>query len=319
MNRTVDLIVPCFNESEMLDMFYEHTKEVVSKIEGYDFSFIFIDDGSKDDTLEKLERIAEKDDAVKYISFSRNFGKEAALYAGFSNSTADLVAAIDADLQHPPELLQQMIDAIDKEGYDTCSARRVSRDGEPKIRSFFARMFYRMINKMSDIEIVDGAVDYRMMRREMVDAIVSMPEVERFTKGIFSWVGFKTKWIEFKNIERIAGETKWSFWKLFKYAISGITGFTTAPLKFATFAGALVSGISLISLIVVIIKTIAEKSAGSGYATLVTLVLFTCGIILLFLGIIGEYLSKMYYEIKHRPIYVTRRTNIKKRRNDNEE
>lgn len=319
MNRTVDLIVPCFNESEMLDMFYEHTKEVVSKIEGYDFSFIFIDDGSKDDTLEKLERIAEKDDAVKYISFSRNFGKEAALYAGFSNSTADLVAAIDADLQHPPELLQQMIDAIDKEGYDTCSARRVSRDGEPKIRSFFARMFYRMINKMSDIEIVDGAVDYRMMRREMVDAIVSMPEVERFTKGIFSWVGFKTKWIEFKNVERIAGETKWSFWKLFKYAISGITGFTTAPLKFATFAGALVSGISFISLIVVIIKTIAEKSAGSGYATLVTLVLFTCGIILLFLGIIGEYLSKMYYEIKHRPIYVTRRTNIKKRRNDNEE
>ncbi len=319
MNRTVDLIVPCFNESEMLDMFYEHTKEVVSKIEGYDFSFIFIDDGSKDDTLEKLERIAEKDDAVKYISFSRNFGKEAALYAGFSNSTADLVAAIDADLQHPPELLQQMIDAIDKEGYDTCSARRVSRDGEPKIRSFFARMFYRMINKMSDIEIVDGAVDYRMMRREMVDAIVSMPEVERFTKGIFSWVGFKTKWIEFKNVERIAGETKWSFWKLFKYAISGITGFTTAPLKFATFAGALVSGVSFISLIVVIIKTLVEKSAGSGYATLVTLVLFTCGIVLLFLGIIGEYLSKMYYEIKHRPIYVTRRTNIKKRRNDNEE
>lgn len=319
MNRTVDLIVPCFNESEMLDMFYEHTKEVVSKIEGYDFSFIFIDDGSKDDTLEKLERIAEKDDAVKYISFSRNFGKEAALYAGFSNSTADLVAAIDADLQHPPELLQQMIDAIDKEGYDTCSARRVSRDGEPKIRSFFARMFYRMINKMSDIEIVDGAVDYRMMRREMVDAIVSMPEVERFTKGIFSWVGFKTKWIEFKNVERIAGETKWSFWKLFKYAISGITGFTTAPLKFATFAGALVSGVSFISLIIVIIKTLVEKSAGSGYATLVTLVLFTCGIVLLFLGIIGEYLSKMYYEIKHRPIYVTRRTNIKKRRNDNEE
>ena len=217
--KTVELIVPCFNEEEMVELFYETTNKIVSKIEGYSFSFIFIDDGSKDNTIIKIKNLASKYDNVKYISFSRNFGKEAAMYAGFKASTADRVAVIDADLQHPPELIEQMLRAIDEEGYDSCSARRVSREGEPKIRSAFSRLFYKLINKMSDIEIVDGAVDFRMMRREMVDAICEMPERQRFSKGIFCWVGFNTKWIEFKNIERIAGETTWSFWGLFKYAI----------------------------------------------------------------------------------------------------
>lgn len=308
--KTVDLIVPCYNEAEMLPIFYEHTKEVLSKLTNYKFTFIFVDDGSCDDTLSILTSLAEKDSAVKYISFSRNFGKEAALYAGFENSTGNFAVAIDADLQHPPELIEDMLKAVDGEGYDTCSARRVSRDGEPKIRSAFARAFYKLINKISDIDLVDGAVDYRMMTHQVVEAILSMPERERFTKGIFSWVGFKTKWLEFKNVERLKGETKWSFWGLFKYAISGITAFTTAPLRLATYTGLVIALLSFLFLIVEIIKTLIVGITGTGYATIVTLILFTCGIILLFFGIIGEYLAKMYSEIKHRPIYLTRKTNI---------
>ncbi len=308
--KTVDLIVPCYNEAEMLPIFYEHTKEVLSKLTDYSFTFIFVDDGSRDDTLEIITELAEKDRQVKYISFSRNFGKEAALYAGFENSTGNFAVAIDADLQHPPELIEDMLKAVDGGGYDTCSARRVSRDGEPKIRSVFARAFYKLINKMSDIDLVDGAVDYRMMTHQVVEAILSMPERERFTKGIFSWVGFKTKWLEFKNVERLKGETKWSFWGLFKYAISGITAFSTAPLRLATYTGLIIALLSFLFLIVEVIKTLIVGITGTGYATIVTLILFTCGIILLFFGIIGEYLAKMYSEIKHRPIYLTRKTNI---------
>lgn len=309
--KTVELIVPCFNEEEMVELFYETTNKIVSKIEGYSFSFIFIDDGSKDNTIIKIKNLASKYGNVKYISFSRNFGKEAAMYAGFKASTADRVAVIDADLQHPPELIEQMLKAIDEEGYDSCSARRISREGEPKIRSAFSRLFYKLINKMSDIEIVDGAVDFRMMRREMVDAICEMPERQRFSKGIFCWVGFNTKWIEFKNIERIAGETTWSFWGLFKYAIDGILAFTTAPLKVLNIIGVIVSSFSFVFLIIEFIKKlILGQAVTPGYTSLIMVILFIGGIIITSLGIIGEYLAKMFIEIKHRPIFIAKETNI---------
>ena len=233
------------------------------------------------------------------------------MYAGFKASTADRVAVIDADLQHPPELIEQMLRAIDEEGYDSCSARRVSREGEPKIRSAFSRLFYKLINKMSDIEIVDGAVDFRMMRREMVDAICEMPERQRFSKGIFCWVGFNTKWIEFKNIERIAGETTWSFWGLFKYAIDGILAFTTTPLKVLNIIGVIVSSFSFVFLIIEFIKKlILGQAVTPGYTSLIMVILFIGGIIITSLGIIGEYLAKMFIEIKHRPIFIAKETNI---------
>ncbi len=308
--KTVDLIVPCYNEGEMIDIFFDKASSVVSEIDGYSFSFIFIDDGSKDDTLKKIKALAEKHSNVKYISFSRNFGKEAGMYAGLKASTADRVAVIDADLQHPPELISDMLHAIDVEGYDSCSARRVSRDGEPKIRSAFARMFYRMINKMSEVEIVDGAVDFRMMTRQMVDAILDMPEVQRFSKGIFCWVGFNTKWIEFKNVERVAGESRWSFWSLFRYAIDGITAFTTFPLRLATIFGSIISMSAFIYLIVVLIKTIVCGPDVGGYASTIIIMLFIGGIIIMSLGIIGEYLARLYMESKNRPIFIYKDTNV---------
>lgn len=315
--KTVELVVPCFNEGKMVHMFYETTNKIVSSIPGYTFSFIFVDDGSKDDTIIKIKELAKKYCNVKYISFSRNFGKEAAMYAGLKASTADRVAVIDADLQHPPELIEGMLKAIDEEGYDSCSARRVSREGEPKIRSAFSRMFYKLINKMSDVEIVDGAVDFRMMKREMVNAICSMPERQRFSKGIFCWVGFNTKWIEFKNIERIAGESKWSFWGLFKYAIDGILAFTTTPLKIFNIIGIFASSFSFIYLIIEFIrKLVLGQAIIPGYTSLIMVFLFIGGLIITSLGIIGEYLSKMYIEIKHRPIFIAKETNIEDFKND---
>ena len=308
--KTVDLIVPCYNESEMIDLFFNKTSAVVSEIEGYSFNFIFIDDGSKDDTLNKIKSLAASHSNVKYISFSRNFGKEAGMYAGFKASTADRVAVIDADLQHPPELIRDMLYAIDVEGYDSCSARRVSRDGEPKIRSAFSRMFYSIINKMSEVEIVDGAVDFRMMSRQMVDAILDMPEVQRFSKGIFCWVGFNTKWIEFKNIERVAGESRWSFWSLFRYAIDGITAFTTFPLRIATIFGSIVSISAFVYLIVELVKTIFWGSDVGGYPSTIIILLFIGGIIIMSLGIIGEYLARLYMETKNRPIFIYKDTNV---------
>ena len=308
--RTVDLIVPCYNESLMIKMFFEVTCEEIKSIEGYEFRFIFIDDGSTDDTLKIFMELAGEHKNVQYISFSRNFGKEAGIYAGLKNSTADMAVIIDADLQHPPSLLGPMIEAIDKEGYDSCSARRVSRDGEPKIRSLFARLFYRLINKMSEVDIVDGAVDYRMMTQNMVAAILSLTEVQRFSKGIFAWVGFRTKWIEFKNIERIAGESKWSFWKLFKYALEGITDFTTTPLRFASFIGTAFAGLSFVLMLYELIKTIIFGIGVPGYPSTLIMLLLIGGIIILSCGILGEYIARMYMETKHRPIYIERCTNI---------
>lgn len=308
--KTVDLIVPCYNEGEMIDLFYSTTSAVVSEISGYTFNFIFIDDGSRDDTLKKIKDLANRHTNVKYIAFSRNFGKEAGMYAGLKASTADRVTIIDADLQHPPELIKDMLYAIDQEGYDSCSARRVSRDGEPKIRSAFSRLFYKLINKMSEVEIIDGAVDFRMMTRQMVDAILDLPEVQRFSKGIFCWVGFNTKWIEFKNVERVAGETSWSFWSLFRYAIDGITAFTTFPLRLATIIGSIVSASAFVYLIVELIKTLVWGVKVGGYPSTIIILLFIGGIIIMSLGIIGEYLARLYMETKNRPIFIYKDSNI---------
>lgn len=316
--KTVELVVPCYNEGEMVPIFYKTASEIVSKIEGYSFSFIFIDDGSKDNTLAEIKKLALDHSNVKYISFSRNFGKEAGMLAGLKATTADRVAIIDADLQHPPELIEKMLYAIDVEGYDSCSARRVSREGEPKIRSFFSRMFYKLINKMSEVEIIDGAVDFRMMTRQMVDAIVAMPEVNRFSKGIFCWVGFNTKWIEFKNVERIAGESRWSFWSLFRYAIDGIVAFTTFPLRLATIIGSCVSLSAFVYLIVELIKTLVTGIDQPGYASTIIILLFIGGVIIMALGIIGEYLARMYTETKRRPVFITRETNIVEKESGND-
>ena len=307
--KSVDLIVPCYNESLMIEAFYKTTTGVMASVEGYSFRFIFVDDGSTDDTLDVIKELSQGNERVKFISFSRNFGKEAGIYAGLKNSLADLVVVIDADLQHPPGLLPQMIQAIE-EGYDSCSARRVSRQGEPRIRSFFARRFYRVINRMSDIDIVDGAVDYRMMTRQMVNAILEMNEVQRFSKGIFSWVGFRTKWVEFENVERIAGETKWSFWKLFKYAVEGITAFTTAPLRFASFVGVGISLTAFFLLIYELIKTLIFGVGVPGYLSTWIMLTMLGGIMILSNGILGEYVAKMYLETKNRPIYIAKSTNI---------
>lgn len=269
-----------------------------------EFEIIFINDGSKDNTLALLRELQQKDGQVHYISFSRNFGKEAAMYAGLEASTGDYVVVMDADLQHPPENMIKMYNIIKEENYDCVAYRRISRAGEPPIRSFFARMFYKIINKISDTEIIDGATDFRMMSRPMVDAILSMKEYNRFSKGIFTWVGFNTKWLEYVNVERVAGETKWSFWKLLKYSFDGITGFSTAPLAIASLGGALFCIIAFLWMLYIVAKTLLFGDPVAGFPTLACMMLLLGGIQLLCLGILGQYLAKMYLEIKNRPIYV---------------
>ena len=250
----VELIVPCYNESAVLKMFYDESCRVINTIKDYDFNFIFIDDGSRDDTLSIMKELAKEDERVKYISFSRNFGKESAMYAGLKNSRGDYAVVMDADLQHPPALIPDMLKAME-EGYDCCATNRATRDGDPFMRTLFTRGFYRFINKISDVDMPDGAGDFRMMNRKMIDAVIAMSEVQRFSKGIFSWVGFDTKWIDFEDVERAAGETKWNFWGLFKYAIEGITAFSTVPLKIAIYFGSIVSSFSFVYLIYIVIKT----------------------------------------------------------------
>lgn len=311
----VELIVPCYNESAVLQMFYDEAVKVVDSIEGYDFGFIFINDGSKDNTLDIMKSLAEKDERVKYISFSRNFGKESAMYAGLKNSSGDYTVLLDADLQHPPALIPKMLEAME-EGYDCCATNRASRDGDPPLRTWFTRKFYKLINKISEVDMPDGAGDFRMMSRNMINAILAMSEVQRFSKGIFSWVGFDTKWISFYDVERAAGETKWSFWSLFKYAINGITAFSTAPLKIATLVGSVVSTCSFIYFIGVVVKTLISGKSVPGYASLLAIMLFLCGFIILCCGILGEYIGKMYMEVKNRPIYIIGKTNIKDPKHD---
>lgn len=313
--KTVDIIIPCFNESEVLDIYFSETKKIISEIQNYKFNFIFVDDGSKDDTLDILKKYAKENDFVKYISFSRNFGKESAMYAGLKNSTGEYVLVMDADMQNPPTLIEKMLKAVSEEEYDCCSANR-TRSGDPALRTYFSRKFYSLTNKISEVDMPDGAGDFRMMTRPMVNAILAMGEVQRFSKGIFSWVGFKTKWIYFENVERAAGETKWNFWKLFMYALDGITAFSTLPLRIASFIGSIISASSFIYLIYIIIKTIVSGKDIPGYASTITLILFIGGIIILSCGILGEYIAKIYMEVKNRPIYIIRQTNIDKPKND---
>ena len=292
-----------------MPLFYKEMERVRQKdFEGIDFEYIFVNDGSKDKTLEEIKKLREQDKKVRYISFSRNFGKEAAMLAGLDASTGDYVTLMDADLQDPPALLRKMYDIIKNDGYDCVGTRRVTRKGEPPIRSFFARIFYKLINKMSKVEMVDGARDYRLMTRQMVDSIISIREYNRYSKGLFSFVGFNTKWLEYENVERVAGETKWSFWKLFKYALEGITAFSTTPLVFSSVLGLIFCLVAFVMIIFIIIRTIAYGDPTSGWPSMVCIIFFVSGIQLFSLGIIGQYLSKAYLEVKHRPIYIIKET-----------
>ncbi|MER2173180.1 MAG: glycosyltransferase family 2 protein [Carnobacterium sp.] len=304
----ISIVVPCYNEEEMIPLFYKEM-EVVRKLLSAEIEYIFINDGSSDETLSVLRELSKiNNKRVRYISFSRNFGKEAALYAGLRNALGDYVTVMDVDLQDPPELLPKMFHLIKEENYDCIGTRRVNRDGEPPIRSFFAKRFYRIINQISETEIVDGARDYRLMTRQMVNAILEVTEYNRFSKGIFSWVGFKTKYLEFKNQERIAGETTWSFWSLLKYSLDGIVSFSEAPLAFASFVGIFSFIGALLMAIVIMSRTIIFDNPTSGWTSLVVLILGLGGLQLLCLGIIGKYLGKTFLETKRRPIYIVKET-----------
>lgn len=304
----ISVIVPCYNEEEALPYFYKEICGVAEefKKKSVEMEFIFVDDGSRDKTLEVIRGYADGDERVHYVSFSRNFGKEAAIYAGLESCAGDYAVLMDADLQDPPALLMEMYTAVKEEDYDSVATRRVTRKGEPVIRSFFARMFYRIMNKMSDIDLVDGARDYRLMKRVMVDAILSMPEYNRFTKGIFGWIGFKTKWIEYENTERIAGETKWSFWKLFMYSLEGITGFSTMPLMAASWLGVFMCIASIIAILFVVVRQLMFGGSAFGWPSMVCIILLLGGIQLVCIGILGQYLAKTYLESKNRPIYIAK-------------
>lgn len=307
--KKVSIIVPCYNEEESIPLFYKEIKKVFSKI-NYKLELIFVNDGSKDKTLELIKNLSKKDKEANYISLSRNFGKEAAMWAGLKHSTGDYITVMDCDLQDPPALIPEMLRLIEEEDYDVVGTRRVTRKGEPPIRSFFARMFYKIINKMSKVEMVDGARDYRMMTRQVVDNLLTLKEYNRYSKGLFSFVGFKTKWLEYENIERVAGETKWNFWKLFLYAIEGIVAFTTAPLTMAATFGILFCLVAFIMIIVIIVKTLVYGDPTSGWPSLACIIFMANGIELLCIGVIGEYLSKTYLEVKKRPIYIVKESNM---------
>lgn len=312
MSDLISIIVPCYNEQEAIPHFYQaivDESDNMRKKYGVGFEYIFVDDGSKDRTLDMLKKYAERDSRVKYISFSRNFGKEAAMYAGLKASKGDYAAIMDADLQDPPYMLSKMYEAVKNEGYDCAATRRVTRKGEPKIRSFFARRFYKIMSKISKSDMADGARDYRLMSRQVIDAICDMEEYNRFSKGIFGWVGFKTKWLGFENAERIAGETKWSFWKLFLYSLDGITAFSTMPLAIASLIGLLFCVIAFVMILVIIVKTLVFGDPVAGYPSLVCIIFLVAGVQMFCIGIVGQYLAKTYLETKKRPIYIIRETN----------
>ena len=302
----ISLIVPCYNEEEALPFLYEALCDVRKQLDSYDFEFIFINDGSRDKTSDVIRGLKEKDDDVKYVFFSRNFGKESAMYAGLEKAKGDYVAIMDADMQDPPSLIPDMVKALENDEADIVAARRVTREGEPKIRSFFARKFYKLINKMCEVEIADGARDFRLMKRIVVDAIIAVSERQRFSKGIFAWVGFRTKWLEHKNVERVAGETKWSFWKLFKYAVDGIVSFTVAPLRLATYAGFTSALAGFAYMIYYFIRAIILRIYNEvpGYPSLLCFLLFIGGLILMALGVLGEYIGRTFIEVKRRPVYI---------------
>lgn len=300
----LSLVVPCYNESEALPPFMEEVQRVMALMPETAFEIVLINDGSKDDTLAKMRELSAKHDIVHYVSFSRNFGKEAAILAGLRHAKGDFVAVMDADLQDPPALLPEMLKAVTEEGYDCAGTRRTTRKGEPPIRSFFARCFYRLINAISEVQLEDGARDYRLFSRPMVDALLSLTEYNRFSKGLFAWVGFRTKWFEFENVERVAGETKWSFWKLFKYSLEGITSFTTAPLVISAFVGVLLMFASIAAIIMLGIRQYVYHNSVDGWTSMVTIILLLSGLQLCFFGIFGQYFAKMYMETKNRPHYI---------------
>lgn len=308
----ISLIIPAYNEEEVLVCFYNEVCKVMEHMPMQAFELLFIDDGSKDNTLKLIKALKEKDPRVEYISFSRNFGKEAGIYAGLENAIGDYVAILDADLQDPPALIKEMYETLIDEGYDCVATRRSTRDGEPPVRSFFARQFYKLINRISQTEVVDGARDFRMMSRKMVDAILSVSEYNRFSKGIFGWVGFKTKWISYDNIKRAAGKTKWSFWGLMIYALDGIIAFSTAPLVISSIIGLIFFIIAFIMIIFIIAKTLIFGDPVAGYPSLVCIIFFIAGIQLFVIGILGQYLSKAYLEVKKRPIYIVSETSVRK-------
>ena len=313
MEKIITLVIPCYNEEESFAPLYEKLCSVSKDMsEKYDvgFEFLMVNDGSRDRTLDLIKDVANQDERIKYISFSRNFGKEAAIYAGLQNCTGDYVVVMDADLQHPPDMLPIMYEGIAKEGYDCATAFRENRKGEPRIRSFFARNFYRLINRIANIKMTDGATDYSMMTRQVVEAILTMPEYNRFYKGIHSWVGFETKWIPYKNIERAFGTTTWSFTGLFRYSLEGVLSFSTAPLIIASFIGILLFFLSVVMVIYVIARTIFFGDPVAGFPTLISAILFIGGVQFFCLGIIGQYISKMYLEIKRRPVYLIKESKL---------
>ena len=304
----ITIVVPCYNEEQALPLFYQEITRVAQEMAPVDFEFLFVDDGSKDNTLPVLRSLAEADKRVRFLSFSRNFGKEAAMLAGLQHAKGDFVALMDADLQDPPSLLPELYHAVTQEGYDCAATRRTTRQGEPPIRSFFARQFYRLINRISDADIVDGARDYRLMRRSVVNAILSLGEYNRFSKGIFGWVGFKTKWVPYENVERVAGETKWSFWKLFRYSLEGIVGFSTVPLAMASVLGVVLCLAAAVAILVIVVKTLLFGDPVGGWPSMMCAILFLGGVQLLSIGILGQYLAKTYLETKKRPVYLVRET-----------
>lgn len=307
--KKVNLIVPCYNEAEALPLFKDELNKVIQTLDQYTFEILLINDGSTDTTLSVMKEICDTDSHYKYISFSRNFGKEAAMYAGFCNSDGHYAAIMDADMQDPPALLPDMLHCLETEDYDSVATRRVSRIGEPKIRSFFARNFYKLINKISDADVVDGARDFRLMKREMVDSIVAMCEYNRFSKGIFGWIGFKTKWLEYENVNRIAGETKWSFWGLFKYAVDGIINFSETPMSLASGLGIFLTIFSFLMVIFIIIRKEIFGDPVAGWPSLACIIIFIAGLQFLCMGIMGKYIAKTYLEVKNRPHYIVSETN----------
>lgn len=311
--RTVDIVIPCYNEEESIEIFYTECNKVVSQIKDYSFNYIFVNDGSIDRTLEEINILINKNDNIDFISFSRNFGKEAAILAGLKAAKSDYVILMDVDLQHPPRLILQMISFIE-EGYDSVAAKRLARNGEKKYREYFSKKFYKLINRVSDIKITEGATDYRIMTRQMVNCVLGLEERQRFTKGIFEWVGFKTKWIDYESEERSAGKTKWSYIGLLKYALEGIVGFSTAPLKLSSFIGVIISSFSFIYFLITLVKTLVKGIDMPGYASIVCFITFLGGIQLIALGVIGEYLSKTYLEVKRRPSYFVKDSSIERKK-----
>ena len=310
--KKISVVVPCYNEEEAVPIYYKHTVKILRAMNDIDYEIIFVNDGSKDNTISEIKKLAEIDKNIFFVDFSRNFGKESAMYAGLSYATGDYVALMDVDLQDPPEFIPKMYREIIENGYDCVGTRRVTRKGEPVLRSFFARCFYKLINKISETEIVDGARDFRLMTRQMIDSILELKEYNRFSKGLFSWVGFKTKWLEYENVERVAGETKWSFWKLLLYSLDGIVAFSTAPLAISSVLGIVCCLLAFLFICVIVIKTIILGDPVGGYPSMACFILFIGGLQLFAIGILGQYLSKTYLESKRRPIFIARETNIKK-------